>query len=350
MTVIGFRVSGTLRIFFLFLLAVTCLLSLPHSLKPAASANNAAATALICPPVPTGGDNDVLVVWLSSAENGSNVITNGSYKPSGPTMIYIHASAYAEGTCQNRFPVYVPEVGYECADTIKEYYKTSAIGLSYYFAGIGATSDTLNSVGSVSGKECAAGRTTDYNLLSTINTCNWGDTSTPSTGPRILGFTPLPSGVYLIRAYATMAPTACEFRRETPYKYANVYSNPEGEYGCNCPEQTKPGNAGGGGGTSNGTTTVGANNGMTGDNTSVGEPVSVISGNMYLDQADFELSGLGAGLQVTRAYNSLSNRIGLFGESWTSNLEMQALSAGPDHFFLRWGDGSGTFFQTVEQQ
>ena len=66
---------------------------------------------------------------------------------------------------------------------------------------------------------------------------------------------------------------------------------------------------------------------------------------MYLDQTDFELPGLGAGLQVTRAYNSLTNRIGLFGESWTSNLEAQALPAGPDHFYLRWGDGSGTFFK-----
>lgn len=185
-------------------------------------------------------------------------------------------------------------------------------------------------------------------MMSSANNCNSNAGSNmPTTGPMSLGYTPLRAGVYFIKAQGEMVPTVCNFDKFTGYAYTTYYSNPEEDFGCTtCTNAgTASTNSGGGGSTANGTTTVSAYNGASGGNTSVGEPVNVINGNMYLDQTDFALPGLGAGLQITRAYNSLSSRIGTFGESWTSNLEAQALTAGPDHFFLRWGDGSGTFFK-----
>jgi RHS repeat-associated protein len=52
----------------------------------------------------------------------------------------------------------------------------------------------------------------------------------------------------------------------------------------------------------------------------VGAPVNVTTGNMYLQQTDYELPGVGGGLQLTRTYNSLgqSARPGLFGHGWSS--------------------------------
>jgi RHS repeat-associated protein len=50
----------------------------------------------------------------------------------------------------------------------------------------------------------------------------------------------------------------------------------------------------------------------------VGEPVNVTNGNMYLQQNDYHLPGIGHQIDVTRTYNSNSSRIGLFGRGWTT--------------------------------
>jgi len=54
---------------------------------------------------------------------------------------------------------------------------------------------------------------------------------------------------------------------------------------------------------------------------SVGKPVNVTNGNMYLQQTDYRLPGRGEGLDLTRTYNSQSSRTGIFGLGWTTPYE-----------------------------
>jgi RHS repeat-associated protein len=53
-------------------------------------------------------------------------------------------------------------------------------------------------------------------------------------------------------------------------------------------------------------------------NKSVGSPINLTNGNMYLQQSDYQLPGVGYAIQVTRTYNSDSQRVGLFGRGWSS--------------------------------
>ncbi len=66
--------------------------------------------------------------------------------------------------------------------------------------------------------------------------------------------------------------------------------------------------------------TVGAlgNAGQTSCNTGIGRPVNVTNGNVYLQQTDFQLPGVGEAIAVRRSYNSISPNIGLFGRGWTT--------------------------------
>jgi len=53
-------------------------------------------------------------------------------------------------------------------------------------------------------------------------------------------------------------------------------------------------------------------------NASVGGPVNVTNGNMYLQQTDYQLPGAGEAIAVSRTYNSISQNIGLFGRGWST--------------------------------
>ncbi len=53
-------------------------------------------------------------------------------------------------------------------------------------------------------------------------------------------------------------------------------------------------------------------------NHTVGGPVNVTNGNMYLRQMDYQLPGVGEAIGVSRTYNSISQSIGLFGLGWTT--------------------------------
>lgn len=53
-------------------------------------------------------------------------------------------------------------------------------------------------------------------------------------------------------------------------------------------------------------------------NANVGGPVNVTNGNMYLQQTDYRLPGVGPMIDVTRTYNSMSGSVGLFGKGWSS--------------------------------
>jgi hypothetical protein len=60
----------------------------------------------------------------------------------------------------------------------------------------------------------------------------------------------------------------------------------------------------------------GENNGKSDCISSVGQPVNVTNGNMYLQQTDHVLPGVGHMIHLERTYNSNSIRIGLFGRGW----------------------------------
>ena len=60
------------------------------------------------------------------------------------------------------------------------------------------------------------------------------------------------------------------------------------------------------------------NAGASSCNTSVGAPVNVTNGNMYLQQTDYQLPGAGEAIAISRTYNSISQNIGLFGRGWST--------------------------------
>ncbi len=76
----------------------------------------------------------------------------------------------------------------------------------------------------------------------------------------------------------------------------------------------------------------------------VGLPVSVTTGNVYFDQIDIEIPGLGPGLRFVRSYNSKNaSSGGVFGPGWTHRYEQKIRVAGATLTF-RGGDGVPSFF------
>lgn|GEM_PF-2399834 len=53
-------------------------------------------------------------------------------------------------------------------------------------------------------------------------------------------------------------------------------------------------------------------------NGAVGRPINISNGNMYLEQNDYQLPGVGSAINVGRTYNSNSQQIGLFGRGWST--------------------------------
>jgi YD repeat-containing protein len=78
----------------------------------------------------------------------------------------------------------------------------------------------------------------------------------------------------------------------------------------------------------------------------VGRPISVATGNTYIDQKDIRIPGLAGGLNLVRRWNSTwpasqsAFQVGLFGSNWRSTFEEQVF-VGSDNYlkYLR-GDGS----------
>jgi len=63
------------------------------------------------------------------------------------------------------------------------------------------------------------------------------------------------------------------------------------------------------------------NFGKTACQSSVGAPVNVTNGNMYLEQADYVLPSIGESINFTRTYNSLDQTAGIFGLGWSSQYD-----------------------------
>jgi YD repeat-containing protein len=89
----------------------------------------------------------------------------------------------------------------------------------------------------------------------------------------------------------------------------------------------------------------GAENCGTGScNTRVGEPVNVTNGNMYLQQSDYSLPGVGPSTNITRTYNSISQNGGLFGKGWSTDYDESVKVYSST--YVRWfrADGRATNF------
>lgn len=71
-----------------------------------------------------------------------------------------------------------------------------------------------------------------------------------------------------------------------------------------------------------------------------GKPINLANGNVYIQQTDVRIPGLGNGLTLARTWNSISPQVGIFGPNWVSTYEEQ-VSPGSDGTmkYVR-GDGS----------
>jgi len=81
----------------------------------------------------------------------------------------------------------------------------------------------------------------------------------------------------------------------------------------------------------------------------VGLPVSVTTGNVWLDQTDASIPGLGSDLVFQRSYNSLNgyrNRGGILGPGWHHSFErtVTVTSTSSRGLILRGGDGVPLYF------
>ncbi len=83
-----------------------------------------------------------------------------------------------------------------------------------------------------------------------------------------------------------------------------------------------------------------------------GEPVSVVTGNMYFDHRDATVPGVSTTLDLTRSYNSLnrgSGQYGAFGMGWSHSYEKRLTVPEPKVLALREGNGVIHYFQDNNQ-
>jgi RHS repeat-associated protein len=90
------------------------------------------------------------------------------------------------------------------------------------------------------------------------------------------------------------------------------------------------------------------NAGKTSCNGNVGRPVNVTNGNVYSQQTDFQLPGAGEAIAVTRTYNSISQRIGLFGRGWTTPYDESVATNASNQLELTMPDGRLVTFATPD--
>lgn len=82
-----------------------------------------------------------------------------------------------------------------------------------------------------------------------------------------------------------------------------------------------------------------------------GQPINLTNGNVWVRQQDYALPGLGGGLEVTRTWNSLWEKVtyielsGAFGRGWRSTYEERLGSQTGGHKKYWREDGSAWFFQ-----
>lgn len=90
------------------------------------------------------------------------------------------------------------------------------------------------------------------------------------------------------------------------------------------------------------------NAGRTPCNTGVAKPINVTNGNMYLQQTDYLLPGAGDAIVLTRTYNSISTRVGLFGRGWTTSYDETISEDSEGRLRLAMSDGHLITFATPD--
>ncbi|MCW5958628.1 MAG: RHS repeat protein [Pyrinomonadaceae bacterium] len=77
---------------------------------------------------------------------------------------------------------------------------------------------------------------------------------------------------------------------------------------------------------------------------SVGEPINVSNGNMFINEVDYRLPGLAASINFSRTYNSANQTAGVFGFGWSSLFDEQIQEI--NQFSLRYqsSDGRALYF------
>jgi RHS repeat-associated protein len=89
----------------------------------------------------------------------------------------------------------------------------------------------------------------------------------------------------------------------------------------------------------------GENNGACGRcNESVGAPVKVSNGNMYLQQNDYHLPSVGHAISLSRTYNSDSQTVGLFGRGWSTQYDEAIVSHDAVLLSFNQSDGRAIYF------
>jgi YD repeat-containing protein len=79
-----------------------------------------------------------------------------------------------------------------------------------------------------------------------------------------------------------------------------------------------------------------------------GSPISLATGNTFIDETDIRIPGLSNGLTLVRTWNSVwpatqsAFQIGLFGPNWRSNFE-ERVFVGSDNY-IKYGRGDGSFW------
>jgi RHS repeat-associated protein len=80
----------------------------------------------------------------------------------------------------------------------------------------------------------------------------------------------------------------------------------------------------------------------------VGKPIDVTSGNMFIHQEDYYLPGFGDGLTISRGYNSQMQKAGLFGFGWWSFLDESITTFGNLLLRLNLEDGRAVYLSRID--
>ncbi|MBC7899428.1 MAG: RHS repeat protein, partial [Saprospiraceae bacterium] len=79
----------------------------------------------------------------------------------------------------------------------------------------------------------------------------------------------------------------------------------------------------------------------------LGKPVNPVNGNMYVEQTDYNLPGIGDAISVKRTYNSMIQASGIFGVGWKSDYD-ETITRFGNYIRLNMGSGQALYFAEME--
>src|SRR5215813_2545653 len=223
-----------------------------------------------CPPDSSNGGQN-LEVTLTDQTTGQQV-TNGAFVAPN-TVLVLHGLAQAFGHCT---PMLADCSSSPCSCTPLQTYERTINKITAWSEI--STDNALNgtySEGNIFGLD-QNGFTTSYHVLDSH--------SSLSTGPLYLSLPYRGSYTYHIIAYINGTPCNLE-----PYQTQEIVIR------INVGEMAD-----------HGPTECATKIGQQPPQPTIGEPINVTNGNMYIQQTDYRLPGMGEGLEITRTYNSQS--------------------------------------------